>query len=80
MRLLVVADEIKVAGFLKRGLEEAGYAVDATHAGAEGEYLAQRLCRISLNVFFVQTQRSSYVRREQDWSCVSRSYRPTASG
>ncbi len=40
MRLLVVEDEHKVASFLKRGLEEAGYVVDVAHTGADGEYLA----------------------------------------
>jgi DNA-binding response OmpR family regulator len=40
MRLLVVEDEIKVASFLKRGLEEAGHVVDVAHNGKEGEYLA----------------------------------------
>lgn len=40
MRLLVVEDEIKVASFLKRGLEEAGHVVDVANTGAEGEYLA----------------------------------------
>ena len=40
MRLLVVEDEIKVASFLKRGLEEAGHVVDVAHNGEEGEYLA----------------------------------------
>ena len=40
MRLLVVEDEAKVASFLRRGLEEAGHAVDVAHDGHEGEYLA----------------------------------------
>lgn len=40
MRLLVVEDEVKVASFLKRGLEEAGHVVDVAHTGNEGEYLA----------------------------------------
>lgn len=40
MRLLVVEDEIKVASFLKRGLEEAGHVVDVANDGKEGEYLA----------------------------------------
>jgi two-component system copper resistance phosphate regulon response regulator CusR len=33
MRLLLVEDEIKVAGFVKRGLEEEGYAVDLVSDG-----------------------------------------------
>ena len=28
MRILVVEDEMKVASFIKKGLEEEGYAVD----------------------------------------------------
>ena len=40
MRLLVVEDEIKVANFLKRGMEEAGHVVDVAYTGADGEYYA----------------------------------------
>jgi two-component system, OmpR family, copper resistance phosphate regulon response regulator CusR len=36
MKILVVEDEKKVAGFIKRGLEEDGYQVTVTHDGAEG--------------------------------------------
>jgi heavy metal response regulator len=36
MRLLVVEDEEKVAGFIKQGLEEEGYAVDVAHDGEDG--------------------------------------------
>jgi two-component system, OmpR family, response regulator len=35
MRLLVVEDEVKMAGLLRRGLEEEGYAVDLARDGAE---------------------------------------------
>jgi len=41
MRILVVEDEKKVAAFIKRGLEEEGYLVDAVHDGEEGVRLAQ---------------------------------------
>jgi heavy metal response regulator len=41
MRILVVEDEKKVASFIKKGLEEEGYAVDVASDGAEG--LAQAL-------------------------------------
>lgn len=41
MRVLVVEDEKKVARFIKRGLEEAGYLVDAAADGEEGLYLAE---------------------------------------
>ena len=35
MRLLVVEDEPKIAAYLKRGLQEQGYAVDSAGNGAE---------------------------------------------
>jgi heavy metal response regulator len=39
MRILVVEDEKKVAGFIKKGLEEETYAVDATYDGEDGLHL-----------------------------------------
>ena len=41
MRILVVEDEKKIADFIKRGLKEEGYAVDAAYDGAEGQFLAK---------------------------------------
>ncbi len=41
MRVLVVEDEKKLAGFIKRGLKEKKYAVDAAHDGDEGLFLAE---------------------------------------
>src|SRR5260370_29092032 len=40
VRILVIEDEHKLAGVLKRGLEEHGYAVDAAYDGEEGLGLA----------------------------------------
>ncbi len=40
MRILVVEDEKKVASFIKKGLEEQSYAVDAVYDGIEGEKYA----------------------------------------
>jgi two-component system copper resistance phosphate regulon response regulator CusR len=40
MRILVVEDEKKVADFVKKGLQEQGYAVDVAYNGAEGFNLA----------------------------------------
>jgi DNA-binding response OmpR family regulator len=39
MRVLVVEDEVKMAGLLKRGLEEEGYAVDVAGTGSEALWL-----------------------------------------
>src|SRR4051812_31552426 len=39
MRLLVVEDQRKMAGFLKKGLTEAGYSVDHAETGAAAESL-----------------------------------------
>ena len=41
MRILVVEDEKKVAGFVKRGLEEESYAVDVAYDGEQGQHLAE---------------------------------------
>ncbi|HUZ78903.1 MAG TPA: response regulator transcription factor [Chloroflexota bacterium] len=41
MRILVVEDEHKLAGVLRRGLEEHGYAVDLAYDGEDGLALAQ---------------------------------------
>ena len=40
MRILVVEDEKKLAGFMKKGLEEEGYALDVAHDGREGLLMA----------------------------------------
>jgi two-component system copper resistance phosphate regulon response regulator CusR len=40
MRILVVEDEQKVASFIKKGLEEEGYAVDVAADGEEGLAMA----------------------------------------
>jgi heavy metal response regulator len=40
MRILVVEDEKKVAGFIKQGLEEEGYAIDVAPDGREGLAMA----------------------------------------
>ncbi|MBI5599033.1 MAG: response regulator transcription factor [Deltaproteobacteria bacterium] len=40
MKILVVEDEKKVARFIKRGLEQEGYSVDAAYDGVEGEQYA----------------------------------------
>jgi DNA-binding response OmpR family regulator len=40
MRILVVEDDKKLAGYLKKGLTEEQYAVDVYHDGANGAYWA----------------------------------------
>jgi heavy metal response regulator len=40
MRILVVEDEVKMASFIKRGLEEEGAAVDISADGQDGLYRA----------------------------------------
>jgi heavy metal response regulator len=40
VRILIVEDEKKVAGFIKKGLEEETYAVDVVYDGEEGFHLA----------------------------------------
>jgi len=41
MRVLVVDDDIKIASFIKKGLQEESYSVDTTQSGDEAIYLAQ---------------------------------------
>lgn len=41
MRVLVVEDDLKVAGFIQKGLEQEGYAVDVLHDGDEAGVQAQ---------------------------------------
>jgi two-component system copper resistance phosphate regulon response regulator CusR len=40
MRLLVIDDEKKMAGFLKKGLQESGYSVDVAQSGSSALTLA----------------------------------------
>jgi DNA-binding response OmpR family regulator len=40
MRILIVEDERKLASFIKKGLQQEGYAADAVHDGAEAVHNA----------------------------------------
>ena len=40
MRLLLVEDDLRIASFVRKGLEEAGYAVDHATNGEDGLHLA----------------------------------------
>ncbi len=41
MKILVIEDDEKIAGFVSNGLRERGYAVDVAHDGRNGSDLAQ---------------------------------------
>lgn len=41
IRVLIVEDERRIAAYVKRGLEEHGYAVDAVHTGQDALYWAR---------------------------------------
>jgi DNA-binding response OmpR family regulator len=41
MRILIVEDEESLAGIIKKGLEEEGYAVDAAYNGEDGLFMAE---------------------------------------
>ncbi len=41
MRILIIEDEEKVADFIRKGLQQEGYAVDAVFDGEEGAYQAE---------------------------------------
>ena len=43
MRLLVIEDSPKMAGLLRRGLSEEGYAVDVVSTGEDGVWLAKEI-------------------------------------
>jgi len=43
MRILVIEDEKKVANFIKRGLQEEGYAVDLSSDGEDGYFQAEEI-------------------------------------
>ena len=42
MRILVIEDDKKVAGFIKKGMEEETYAVDVAYDGEDGLYLGEQ--------------------------------------
>jgi len=41
MRILIVEDEKKTAGYLKKGLSESGFVVDVVEQGEDGLHLAR---------------------------------------
>eukprot|EP00952_Eustigmatos_sp_NYUAD-ZCMA_P007811 32895-Eustigmatos_ZCMA.PRE.1 len=42
MKLLVIEDEIKLAEYVRKGLQEEGYVVDLAHNGIDGLHLAMQ--------------------------------------
>lgn len=42
MKILLIEDDTKIASFISRGLDEAGFVVDAVHDGTQGLALAQK--------------------------------------
>ena len=41
MRILVVEDNKRLAGVIKRGLVEEGYSIDCVYDGEEGQYMGE---------------------------------------
>lgn len=41
MKILIVEDDIKIANFLKKGLQEEGYIVDSVNQGLDAIYLSE---------------------------------------
>src|SRR5258706_246774 len=59
MRILIVEDERKISTYVKRGLEEQGYAVDAAYTGGKALDWAQsaRYDVIILDIMLPETNR-----------------------
>jgi two-component system OmpR family response regulator len=86
VRILVVEDGLKLAGLLRRGLEEEGYAVDVVGTGADALWAGTEnpYDAIVLDVMLPDIdgfavcrrlrdgRRSSYSRPGMPWSIVSR--------
>ncbi|MEX0833011.1 MAG: response regulator transcription factor [Actinomycetota bacterium] len=75
MRVLVVEDSVKMAGLLKRGLEEEGYAVDIAATGADAKWMAEEhpFDAIVLDVMLPDTdgfEVCRHIRRAGRWAPV----------
>lgn len=42
MKILIIEDDVKIASFVKKGLQEEGFVVDCAYDGAEGFYLCEQ--------------------------------------
>jgi two-component system, OmpR family, response regulator len=75
MRILVVEDEVKMAGLLKRGLEEEGYATDVAGDGAEALWLGAENAYDAIVLDVMLPDRNGYdvcrsLREAGSWSPV----------
>jgi DNA-binding response OmpR family regulator len=73
MRILVVEDERKLAGFIKRALQEDAHAVDVSHDGEEGSYLAgkENYDLIILDILLPKKDGLTILRELRDRKCTT---------
>jgi two-component system OmpR family response regulator len=73
MRVLVVEDEVKMAGLLRRGLEEEGYGVDVASDGREAEWmgLENPYDAVVLDVMLPDTDGLDVCRKLREAGCWS---------
>jgi DNA-binding response OmpR family regulator len=80
MRVLVVEDEVKMAGLLRRALEEEGYAVDVAAGGDDGLWLGTEnpydAIVLDLMLPGLDGAPSSCSRRATQWPIESRGWTP----
>lgn len=75
MRVLVVEDEVRLAAYVKQGLEAEGYAVDVAPDGEEGLWLARNQAYDVILLDIMLPKRNGYqvcadLRAEGNWTPV----------
>jgi two-component system OmpR family response regulator len=75
VRVLVVDDEVRLAAYLKQGLEAEGYAVDVARDGEEGLWLARNQAYDVIVLDIMLPKRNGYqvcsdLRTEGNWTPV----------
>ncbi|MGH9073094.1 MAG: response regulator transcription factor, partial [Acidimicrobiales bacterium] len=75
MRILVVEDQRRLAGALKRGLEAEGFAVDVALDGAEGLWLAREQAHDAIVLDILLPKVNGYrvcatLREERNWTPI----------
>ena len=75
MRVLVVEDEVRLAAYVKQGLEAEGYAVDVAPDGEEGLWLARNQAYDVILLDIMIPKRNGYqvcaeLRAEGNWTPV----------